>query len=150
MARIRFDVLTVFPEMFGDTLEASLLGKAQRRGIVEVQVHDLRKWASGPHHITDDYPYGGGPGMVMKPEPIVAAVEAVRGADGWVVLLTPQGTRLDQAGVRRLAQRPHLLLICGRYEGVDERVRELVVDLMSKPLIILVIKLQVLWLLQII
>ena len=128
MAQIRFDVLTIFPEIFGQVLDASLLGKARRRGLVDVQVHDLRGWADEPHHTTDDYPYGGGPGMVMKPEPIVAAVEAVRGTDGWVVLLTPQGTRLDQAGARRLAQRPHLVLICGRYEGVDERVRELVVD----------------------
>ena len=125
---IRFDVLTIFPDMFGGPLAASLLGRARERGLVTVDVHDLRAWARGKHHVTDDYPYGGGPGMVMKAQPIVDAVDALRGSDGWTVLLSPQGIRFNQQAARRLASQPHIILVCGRYEGVDERVRSLAVD----------------------
>lgn len=124
----RVDVITTFPESFEGFLEVSLLGKARAAGTVEVRVHNLRDWADPPHRVTDDYAYGGGPGMVLKPEPIIAAVEDLRGTDGWVGLLTPQGRPLTQPRVTALAARPHLVLICGRYEGVDERVRTLVVD----------------------
>ena len=128
MPATRFDVLTIFPDMFDSVLAGSLLGKARARGVVTVNVHNLRNWAQGPHHITDDYAYGGGPGMVMKPEPIVEAVEHLRSSDSWVILLAPQGRPLTQPVVRELVARPHLMLICGRYEGVDERVRQLVVN----------------------
>ena len=124
----RVDVLTTFPESFEGFLNVSLLGKARAAGTIEVQVHNLREWADPPHRITDDYAYGGGPGMVLKAEPIIAAVEDLRGSDGWVGLLTPQGRPLTQSRVVELATRAHLILICGRYEGVDDRVRALVVD----------------------
>ena len=124
----RVDVLTTFPESFGGFLDTSLLGKARAAGIIEVGVHNLRDWAEPPHRVTDDYAYGGGPGMVLKAEPIIAAVEDLRGDDGWVGLLTPQGRPLSQPRVAELARRHHLILICGRYEGVDDRVRTLVVD----------------------
>lgn len=124
----RVDVITTFPESFEGFLGTSLLGKARAAGTIEVRVHNLRDWADPPHRVTDDYAYGGGPGMVLKAEPIIAAVEDLRGTDGWVGLLTPQGRPLTQAKAAELAGRPHLILICGRYEGVDERVRSLVVD----------------------
>ncbi len=124
----RVDVITTFPETFDGFLDVSLLGKARTAGIIEVRVHNLRDWADPPHRVTDDYAYGGGPGMVLKAEPIVAAVEDLRGSGSRVVLLTPQGRPLTQPGVADLAGRSHVILICGRYEGVDERVRALVVD----------------------
>lgn len=124
----RVDVITTFPESFTGFLSVSLLGKARAAGTIDIRVHNLRDWADPPHRITDDYAYGGGPGMVLKAEPIIAAVEDLRGTDGWVGLLTPQGRPLTQPRVAELASRPHLILICGRYEGVDERVRTLVVD----------------------
>ena len=128
MADLRVDGLTIFPELFRGFLETSLLGKAQERGLVAVTIHDLRKWALPPHFQTDDYAYGGGPGMVMCAEPVISAVEDVRESDGWVVLLTPQGIPMTQGRVTELATRSHIVLICGRYEGVDDRVRQRVVD----------------------
>jgi len=125
---VRFDVITIFPAMFEPVLSTSLLGKARARGLLAVHVHDLRRWADPPQHRTDDYSYGGGPGMLMKPEPIVRAVEALRTDDSWVVLMSPQVPPLTQASVLTLAARLHLIVICGRYEGVDDRVRDLVVD----------------------
>jgi len=105
----------------------SILGRACEAGLLEVAVHDFREWAEGKHRQVDDYPFGGGQGMVLKPEPLVAAIEAVRG-DGEdrapVVLMTPQGARFDQAMAERYAALPRMVLVCGRYEGVDERVRE--------------------------
>ena len=124
----RVDVITTFPESFEGFLDVSLLGKARAAGLIDVRVHNLRDWADPPHRVTDDYAYGGGPGMVLKAEPIIAAVEELRGADSWVGLLTPQGQPLTQPRVAELATRAHLILICGRYEGVDDRVRTLVVD----------------------
>ncbi len=125
---MRIDVVTLFPELFEVPLRASLLGKAVDEGLLEVEVHDLRAYGLGKHKSVDDEPYGGGAGMVMRPEPIVAAVEGLRRDDSHVVLLSPRGKKLDQQGVHELARRPHLILVCGRYEGVDERVSLLVVD----------------------
>jgi tRNA (guanine37-N1)-methyltransferase len=116
------DILTLFPGLFEGPLRESLLGRAIRSGIVDVRVHDIRDHAPGPHRKVDDYSYGGGPGMVMKPEPIFAAVEALDPGPRRVVLLSPAGRRLDQALARELARERRLVLICGRYEGVDERV----------------------------
>ena len=128
---MRVDVLTLFPEMFAGPLDQSILKRAQDADLVEVVLHQLRDWATDKHRTVDDYPFGGGPGMVMKAEPVFAAVEAIQPQAkpaAEVVLLTPQGRRLDAGLVRELAALPRLLLICGRYEGVDERVREHLVD----------------------
>jgi tRNA (guanine37-N1)-methyltransferase len=119
---MRIDVFTIFPEMVSAPLEHSLLGKAIADGLVEVVAQDIRAFASGPHRSVDDASFGGGPGMVMKPEPIFAAVESLDPDRGRVIVLSPSGRRLDQAMVRELANEPHLTLVCGRYEGVDERV----------------------------
>jgi tRNA (guanine37-N1)-methyltransferase len=131
---VRIDVLTIFPGLFAPFLEASILGSAVRRGLLAVAVHDLREWARDRHRTVDDAPYGGGPGMVMKPEPLVAAIEALAGPKGQdrktlVVLLSPQGERLDQVRLAGLARQESLLLVCGRYEGVDQRAIDLAVDL---------------------
>jgi tRNA (guanine37-N1)-methyltransferase len=126
---MRFDVLTLFPEMFAGPLDASILLRARERGLLEVRVTDIRDYASDRHRVADDYSYGGGAGMIMKPEPIFGAVEAVQcppesGCRERTILLSPQGRVLNQALVRELAGEDHLILICGHYEGVDERVRE--------------------------
>ncbi len=122
-----FDILTLFPEMFRSPLEGSILGKAQEEGLITINLFNIRDYAEGKHRVTDDSPYGGGKGMIMKPEPIIRGVEAILAGDpqARVILMTPQGTTLRQEIVKRLAQQPRLVLICGRYEGVDERVREL-------------------------
>jgi tRNA (guanine37-N1)-methyltransferase len=128
---MRFDVLTLFPEMFSGPLDQSILKRAQDADLIEIALHQLRDWATDKHHTVDDYPFGGGPGMVMKPDPLFAAVEAIQPMAepaAEVVLLTPQGRRLDSELVLEVAAQPRLLLICGRYEGVDERVREHLVD----------------------
>ena len=123
---MQFDVFTLFPELFPQYLETSILGRAQQAGLLEVQVHNIRDHATDSHKVTDDEPYGGGGGMVMKPEPIFAAVESALGTPTNipVILLTPQGRVFDQAVARELSAHPRIALICGRYEGVDERVRE--------------------------
>ncbi len=129
---MRFDVITIFPGIFTGPLDASVLGRARESGLVEVHVHDLRDWTTDRHRTVDDYTFGGGPGMVMKPEPLFAAAEGVQGLTrpaAKTVLLTPQGRRLDRALVAELAAEPRLLLLCGRYEGVDERVREHLADI---------------------
>jgi tRNA (guanine37-N1)-methyltransferase len=117
-------VLTIFPGIFEAPLRESLLGRAIQAGIVDVRVHDIRDHTENRHRQVDDEPFGGGPGMVMKPEPIVAAVESLGTGPGRVLLLSPAGRRLDQPLARELASEPRLVLICGRYEGVDERVVE--------------------------
>lgn len=122
------DVVTLFPELFAVPLATSLLGKAVAERLLQVRVHDLREHGLGKHRSVDDEPYGGGAGMVMRPEPLFAAIEAVRGPSSHVVLLSPRGHRLDHAHVARLASLEHLVLVCGRYEGVDERVVEGAVD----------------------
>jgi tRNA (guanine37-N1)-methyltransferase len=121
---VRIDVLTIFPGIFESPLRESLLGRAIADGVVDVRVHDIRDSTSDRHRQVDDEAYGGGPGMVMRPEPIFAAVEALEEGPKRVILLSPAGRRLDQALVRELAAEPWLVLICGRYEGVDERVVE--------------------------
>jgi tRNA (guanine37-N1)-methyltransferase len=127
---IRFDILTLFPQMFESPLGESLLKRARERGLVEVNLRNIRDFSQGPHRVVDDTPYGGGGGMVMKAEPMVRAIESIREPhpSARVVLMTPQGAVLDDRHVRRLAQSPHLVLVCGRYEGVDERVRSGFVD----------------------
>jgi tRNA (guanine37-N1)-methyltransferase len=119
---VRIDVFTVFPEILRSPLRESLLGRAIEAGLVDVHVHDLRTWTDDRHRSVDDEAYGGGPGMVLKPEPLFRAVESLDPDRGRVLLLSPAGRRLDQAFVRELAGEPHLTLLCGRYEGVDERV----------------------------
>ncbi len=120
--RLRVDLLTIFRGIFESPLRESLLGKAVLAGLVDVRVHDIRAHATDRHRQVDDYGFGGGPGMVMKPEPIFAAVEALGEGPKRILLLSPAGRRLDQALVKELAGEPWLVLICGRYEGVDERV----------------------------
>lgn len=121
---MRIDVFTIFPGMLEAPLRQSLLGRAIADGVVQVWVHDLRTFATDAHHQVDDSSFGGGPGMVMKAEPVFAAVESLDPDRGRVILLSPAGRRLDQTIVRDLANESHLTLICGRYEGVDERVVE--------------------------
>jgi tRNA (guanine37-N1)-methyltransferase len=121
---VRIDVVTIFPGIFESPLRESLLGRAIEAGLVDVRVRDLRDATTDKHRQVDDESYGGGPGMVMKPEPVFAAVEALGAGERRTLLLSPAGRRLDQALVRELAAEPWLVLICGRYEGVDERVVE--------------------------
>lgn len=127
---LRFDILSIFPEMFRSPFDASLIGKAREKGKIEIHLHDIRDYAEGRHRMTDDYPYGGGGGMVMKVEPVARALEAVvPDRDGAiVVLLTPQGEPLRQGLVEELASWPRVVMICGHYEGVDERIRSHLVD----------------------
>ena len=133
---MRIDVLTIFPEFFGQVFDFGIIRRAKKFGLVELNVHDLRDYALDKHRMTDDRPFGGGDGMVMKPEPIFAAIESLTGtairdeypAGTRVVLLSPQGTPLKQAYAAELAEKAeHIILICGRYEGVDERVNEALV-----------------------
>ena len=131
---MHFDVFTLFPGMIQPYLEMSILFRAVENGLLQVNVHDIRDWATDKHHVTDDTPYGGGGGMVMKPDPIFAAVEDVLGTPPCcpVILLTPQGRVFNQRMAFELSQHAHLALLCGRYEGVDERVRQhLVTDEIS-------------------
>ena len=121
---VRIDVITIFPGIFESPLRESLLGRAIEAGLLEVRVHDLRDSTIDKHRQVDDESYGGGPGMVLKPEPVFAAVESLGAGDRRTLLLSPAGRRLDQDLVRELAAEPWLVLICGRYEGVDERVAE--------------------------
>ncbi len=128
---MRIDILTLFPEMFRGPFEASIIGRAAEQSIVEISFHDLRAWGEGRHRIVDDYTFGGGAGMVLKPGPVFSAVETVRPLSpepGRMVLLTPQGRLLTQTIVEELAGLDRIILLCGHYEGVDERVREHLVD----------------------
>ncbi len=128
---MRFDVITLFPGMVKGPLSESIMARALESGRVQVLVHDLRDWAEGIHRQADDAPFGGGDGMVMKPEPLIRAIRAVRemSKGSKVVLLTPQGKTFDQDTARRFSELPGLVLVCGRYAGVDERVRQGFVDL---------------------
>jgi len=120
------DILTLFPKMFENILGESMLKIAQAKGLVEINVHSLRDWTSDAHRTADDKPFGGGPGMVMKVEPIYRALEELKAPrKARVILLTPQGKKFDQKTAKRIAKEKRLVLICGHYEGVDERVREL-------------------------
>jgi tRNA (guanine37-N1)-methyltransferase len=129
---MRFDIVTIFPDFFASPLATGLLGKAGERGLVEVRCHDLRSWTHDRHRTVDDAPFGGGAGMVMRPEPWFEALDDLL-AEGpaHVLLLAPDGQRLDQRTVARLAREPRVILCCGRYEGVDERVRARVDEVLS-------------------
>jgi tRNA (guanine37-N1)-methyltransferase len=129
-----FDIVTIFPAMIEQPLAAGVLGRAIERGTLDVKVRDLRDFTTDRHRVVDDVPYGGGPGMVLKPDPIfraLDAVEAERGTPLTVVMMSPQGRRFTQAEAQRLSGLPHVVLLCGRYEGFDDRVRERVTDEMS-------------------
>src|SRR5881275_2448238 len=128
---MHFDIFTLFPGMFQGPFTESILKRAQERGLLSVALHNIRDATTDKHHVVDDYPYGGGAGMVMKPEPVFASVEAVYHG-GPIILLTPQGRLFNQQIAQAQAQEPRITLICGHYEGVDERVREhLVTDEIS-------------------
>jgi tRNA (guanine37-N1)-methyltransferase len=122
---LEIDVLTLFPAMLQGPLAESIPGRVQERGLATIRVHDLRRWGLGRHKSVDDYTYGGGAGMVLRPEPVAAALEAVRRPDSTVILLDPGGEVFGQARAHDLALRPHLVFLCPRYEGVDERIRSM-------------------------
>lgn len=132
--RIRFDILTIFPQMFGGYLDESMIKRARARQLLDIRVHDLRAWATGKHRQVDDRVYGGSPGMLMKVEPIyralrdLKALKTAKAGRPYVVLLSPRGTRFTQRVAERLAKRNRIVLICGRYEGVDQRVTDHLVD----------------------
>ena len=128
------DIVTIFPAMIEQPLKAGILGRAIERGTLDVKVHDLRDFTTDRHRVVDDVPYGGGPGMVLKPDPIFRALDVIaaeRGAPLTVIMTSPQGRRFTQAEAERLAGHAHLVLLCGRYEGFDERVRERVTEELS-------------------
>lgn len=127
---MRFDILTLFPNMFSSPFQESILAKAIEKGLIEVRTINIRDFALNKHQVVDDAPYGGGQGMVLKVEPIARAIEQLKSEDpsAWTIYLTPEGKPLNQQQLRSLSARSHLILLCGRYEGVDERVRELFVD----------------------
>jgi len=124
---MRFDILTLFPGIFAGYLGQSLLAKAREAGLVDVQLHDIRQWSRDKHHKVDDRPFGGGPGMILQVEPVVDCVEAVQqlAPAGRLVVMSPRGRTLNQQVVEELAKEPRLLLLCGRYEGFDERIFEI-------------------------
>jgi tRNA (guanine37-N1)-methyltransferase len=125
-APLRIDVVTIFPELFPGPLAASITGRAVERGLARLEAHDLRRWGLGRHRSVDDYPYGGGAGMILRPEPIVGALDELAGPDTTRILLDPGGRRFDQQTAAALAGHTHLLFVCPRYEGVDDRVRTMV------------------------
>ncbi len=125
---MRVDILTLFPEVCRVPLGESMMGRAQEAGALELKIHNLRDWTSDRHHVVDDAPFGGGQGMVMKPEPIFAAVESLRTEASTVVLMTPQGRRFEQPLAREFSATKHLIILCGHYEGIDHRVIEHLVD----------------------
>jgi tRNA (guanine37-N1)-methyltransferase len=126
---VKIDILTLFPDICRAPLSESIMKRAQENGIVDLRIHNLRQWTTDKHHVVDDAPFGGGQGMIMKPEPIFAAVEDLRNEASKVVLMSPAGLRFDQQTATQLSQEPHLIIICGHYEGVDHRVIEHLVDL---------------------
>lgn len=128
---IKFDILSIFPEMFSSPLNFSMLKKAQENGIISISLHDIRNWADDKHKMTDDSPYGGGCGMVMKLEPVEKALSAIKknlDEDSTVILMTPQGEVFNQQIAAELSEKKRIIILCGRYEGVDERIREHLVD----------------------
>src|SRR4051794_2384191 len=129
-----FDIVTIFPGMIEQPLTVGVLGRAIARGTLDVKVRDLRDFTTDRHRVVDDVPYGGGPGMVLKPEPIFRALDAIeadRGQPAAVVMTSPQGRRFTQDAAQRLSRLPHVVFLCGRYEGVDERVRARVTEEIS-------------------
>ena len=125
---IRIDVLTLFPTMFESPFAESIVARARAAGQLELAVHDIREWTTDRHRVVDDAPYGGGAGMVLKPEPLTRAIRATKGDHGHVILMSAQGALFDQDAARRLAKERHLVIVCGHYEGVDERVVEKDID----------------------
>src|SRR5947207_11539431 len=125
---MKLEVLTLFPEMFAGPLDVSIVQRARNVGLLELAIHNLRDWTHDRHKTVDDKPFGGGPGMVLKPEPLFEAVESLVRENTRVVLMTPDGEKFDQVTARELSGEKHLLIVCGSYEGVDERVREGLVD----------------------
>jgi len=125
---MKIDILTLFPEVCRAPLSESMMKRAQENGIVDLRIHNLRDWTTDKHHTVDDAPFGGGPGMVMKLEPIFSAVESLRNEKSTVVLMTPQGERFTQTAAEKFAGSEHLVVICGHYEGIDHRVIEHLVD----------------------
>jgi len=125
---MKIDILTLFPEICRAPLSESMMKRAQENGIVDLRIHNFRDWTKDKHHVVDDAPVGGGPGMAMKPEPIFAAVESLRNEKSTVVLMTPQGKRFTQSMAWEFAKTEHLIIICGHYEGIDHRVIEHLVD----------------------
>jgi len=127
---MKFDILTLFPKMFSSPLQESILGKAIEKGLIQIRTINIRDFTTDKHHVVDDTPYGGGQGMVMKVEPIARAIESIKSQNpsAWTIYLTPQGKPFNQEMALRLSSKSHLILLCGRYEGVDERVKELFVD----------------------
>jgi tRNA (guanine37-N1)-methyltransferase len=125
---LKIDIITLFPDLIRAAVDHSMIKRAQTGALVEIAARDLRDWTHDKRRTVDDSPYGGGAGMVLKPEPLFEAVEAIRTPESRVVLMTPQGKSFDQEKARRYAQLPHLVLICGHYEGFDERIREHLVD----------------------
>lgn len=125
---MRIDILTLFPKICSGALGESMMKRAQEKQLAELRVHDLRAWARDKHHVTDDAPYGGGPGMVMKCEPVFAAVEELRGPSSQVILMSPAGHRFSQKVAEKLSRTEHLILLCGHYEGVDQRIIDHLVD----------------------
>ena len=125
---MKIDVLTLFPSLFAGPLDVSIVQRARQSGLLDLQIHNLRDYTHDRHRTVDDKPFGGGAGMVLKPEPIFEAVEHLKGERTRVILMDPAGRRFDQELAQELAREEHLLLICGSYEGVDERVREVLVD----------------------
>lgn len=126
---MRIDILTLFPEICRAPLSESMMKRAQVSGALDLRIHNLRDWTTDKHHVADAAPFGGGPGMVMKPEPIFAAVESLREQNSTVVLMAPQGRRFSQKIAAEFSQQAHLIIICGHYEGIDHRVTEHLVDM---------------------
>ncbi len=128
MAILKVDFLTLFPAMLDGFLTESMLGRAQKNGILELRAHNIRDWAEGKHKITDDRPFGGGPGMLMKPEPVFAAIEELQSSECTRIYMCPDGEKLSPQMASELAKAKHLIILSGHYEGIDERIRECVID----------------------
>jgi len=128
---MNIDILTLFPDSFQSVFNESIIKRARKKGLVTIKIHNLRKWTHDRHRTADDRPFGGGPGMVMKPEPVFEAIDGLLKSKTRIVLLTPQGKKLDQKISKKLVKHKHLILICGHYEGVDERIRKLAHDEIS-------------------
>ena len=125
---IKFDIITIFPEIFDSYFRESIISRAQKKGLIKVKIHNLRKWTRDPHRTVDDRPFGGGTGMVMKVEPIFKAVKSLKKKKTKVILFTPRGKKFNQKMAYKFSRMDHLILISGRYEGVDERVAKYVAD----------------------
>ena len=128
-SQLKIDLLTLFPEMISGFLAGSIIGRAREKGLLDINIYNLRDWTTDKHHITDDRPFGGGAGMVLKPEPLYAAIEELRTKNSMVILMAPDGIILTSLIGKKLAMTGHLIIISGHYEGIDERIREDLIDL---------------------